>query len=113
MQAKLRVCCSCEWIFKAYKPEDDDPMFEDGELSTNCPKCTWPSYSARYVYGNKAYRYAETQKPWFDRKMSSYALQLRKEIEESSVKNETYTEIQLDNIQRRYNLLKSKGKIKC
>lgn len=49
MQAKLRVCAKCEWIFK-------------GEMS--CPKCGFAYYSARYVYGNKAYRYEITQEPW-------------------------------------------------
>lgn len=67
--AKLRVCASCEWIFTA-----------NGE---GCPKCGFAHYGARYVYGDKAYRYAKSQKPWFDRKMNSYALSLHKEIEDS------------------------------
>ena len=66
--AKLRVCASCEWVF--VKPDD----FE------GCPKCGFGHYGARYVYGNKAYRYLKTQKPWFDRNMNRYALELRKEI---------------------------------
>lgn len=49
MNSKLRVCASCEWIFNT---------------GVECPKCGFGSYSARYVYGNKAYTYAKNQKPW-------------------------------------------------
>lgn len=66
--AKLRVCASCEWIFKL---NGDD----------GCPKCGFAHYGARYVYGNKAYRYAVTQQAWFDKKMSDYAHKLWQEIE--------------------------------
>lgn len=69
--AKLRVCASCEWIFK------DERHPEMG----GCPKCGFAHYGARYVYGNKAYRYAKNQQPWFDNKMSIYAYTLRCEIE--------------------------------
>lgn len=71
-KAKLRVCASCEWIFT-----DDQQYPEHG----GCPKCAFAHYGARYVYGNKAYRYAKTQQPWFDRKMGDYAVKLHKEIE--------------------------------
>jgi hypothetical protein len=66
-QARLFCCMHCEWIYKG------DP----GE----CPKCGWPSYSAHYVYGERAYRYAKTQKPWKDKKMASYEFQLNKIIQ--------------------------------
>lgn len=66
MKAKLRVCASCEWIFT------------DGVA---CPKCQFGSYGARYVYGNKAYRYAKSQKPWFDRKVADYSVKLLQEID--------------------------------
>ena len=69
-KAKLRTCASCEWIFKL-----DDPM-----KSQMCPKCGFGHYSARYVYGNKAYRYAKTQQPWYDKKMADYSYKLRQEI---------------------------------
>ena len=69
--AKLRVCASCEWVFK------DERHPEMG----GCPKCGFAHYGARYVYGDKAYRYAKTQQPWFDNKMSRYAYTLRCEIE--------------------------------
>jgi hypothetical protein len=66
----LRVCASCEWIFH----------IEDADM---CPKCGFGHYGARYVYGKKAYRYAITQKPWFDRKMGTYASKLYEEIKNS------------------------------
>lgn len=64
--AKLRVCASCEWIFN------------DG---IECPKCHFGSYGARFVYGEKCYQYFKSQKPWFDKKMSSYAGTLFKQID--------------------------------
>jgi hypothetical protein len=54
--AKLRVCASCEWVFKLGDSQDCD-----------CPKCGFGSYGARYVYGDKAYTYKKTQKPWKDK----------------------------------------------
>ena len=65
--AKLRVCASCEWVFKLVN--------NDG-----CPKCGFAHQAARYVYGAHAYRYAITQKPWFDKKMSDYEYKLSQEI---------------------------------
>lgn len=65
MKAKLRVCASCEWIFN------------DG---VGCPKCQFGSYGAHYVYGKKAYRYALTQQPWYDRKMAEYSYKLISEV---------------------------------
>lgn len=58
--ADLRVCARCEWIFK-----------KSVEHDFACPKCHFASYSARWVYDNKCYRYAESQKPWLDRKITS------------------------------------------
>ena len=65
-KTKLRCCASCEWIYKGFDKE--------------CPKCAFVSYSAHYVYGGKAYRYAITQEPWMTRKMANYRHQLMKEI---------------------------------
>lgn len=56
--AKLRVCASCEWIFTDKRHPKTD----------GCPKCGFAHYGARYVYGDKAYRYAITQGPWFEQK---------------------------------------------
>ena len=70
MHAKLRVCASCEWVFS------DKRHPETG----GCPKCGFAHYGARYVYGNKAYRYATTQRPWFDKQMADLAVKLRREI---------------------------------
>jgi len=65
MRAKLRVCASCEWIFKGYK---------------SCPKCGFAHYSALYVYGKKCYTYAKTQQPWLDKKIGTYIDTLQEEI---------------------------------
>jgi len=67
LRAKLRVCASCEWIFKTY----DDPT---------CLKCGFGSYGAKYTYGNRAYRYAKTQQPWKDKKLNKYERDLDEEI---------------------------------
>ena len=67
--AILRACASCEWIFKM---EDNDPQ---------CPKCDFGSYGARYAYGNIAYKYAKTQKPWMDKKIHQYTIKLLMEID--------------------------------
>lgn len=74
MIAKLRVCASCEWIFNN---------------GIGCPKCQFGSYGAHRVYGKKAYHYAKTQKPWFDRKIGDYSFKLLQEIKESE-NNEKY-----------------------
>jgi hypothetical protein len=68
--ANLRVCASCEWIFKLPAPD-------------GCPKCQFGHYGARYVYGNKAYRYAVTQKPWYEKKMANLSISLQIEIKRS------------------------------
>jgi len=62
-KAKLRVCASCEWIFKT-------------DVETSCPQCGFGHYSAHYVYGNRAYRYAITQEPWKQKRMMKYEDQL-------------------------------------
>jgi hypothetical protein len=68
LKAKLRVCACCEWIF----------IQEPG--NTGCPKCGFATYGARFVFGNKCYRYALTQQPWFKRRMDEYASNLQTEI---------------------------------
>lgn len=69
--AKLRVCASCEWVFKS-----DLKSYE-------CPKCGFASYGARYVYGKAAYRIAKTQEKWMDKKMFAYETELLREIRDS------------------------------
>lgn len=69
--AKLRVCASCEWIF---------------DNGVGCPKCQFGSYGAYRVYGNKAYSYAKTQKPWFEKKIADYSVKLMIEINNSKQK---------------------------
>jgi len=72
-KAKLRVCASCEWIFKG---------------TEGCPQCGFVSYGARHVYGNRAYRYAQTQKPWKNNQMIMYEMKLNNIIRETQpVKN--------------------------
>ena len=75
-RAPLRVCGSCEWIYH----------IKDAGKEGGCPKCGFASYGARFVYGDKAYRYAETQKPWFDRRMADHASKLHAEIRASRPK---------------------------
>ena len=67
--AALRCCASCEWIWR-----DPDPE------KPGCPQCGFGSYGARWVHGDKAYRYATTQKPWLDKKMAKYERELLREI---------------------------------
>lgn len=64
MRANLRVCMSCEWIWKEDGPRPDTGH-DDG-----CPMCGFGHYGAYFAYGRKAYSYAKTQKPWKDQKMS-------------------------------------------
>lgn len=70
LKANLRVCASCEWIYKGN--------------NTLCPKCGFVSYSARYVYGAKAYQYSVTQEPWLKKKEDQYHFKLLKEIEDTN-----------------------------
>lgn len=63
--ARLRVCASCEWIFRT-----DAPRIEA------CPKCGFGHYSAHYVYGRSAYRHARTQQPWKDKKLLGFEAKL-------------------------------------
>ena len=67
MRAKLRVCASCEWIFKKH---------------ASCPKCGFAHYGAFYVYGNICYKYAVTQQPWMDKKVAAYIFTLREDIKQ-------------------------------
>lgn len=71
-RAKLRVCASCEWIFNE---------------GIECPKCQFGSYGARYVYGDICYRYAKTQHPWRDKKLTNYMVKLDREISDSKKPN--------------------------
>ena len=64
--ANLRTCASCEWI---YNQSDYNP-------DCGCPQCGFGSYGARFVYGDKAYKYAVNQKPWLDKKLSRYESEL-------------------------------------
>jgi len=69
--ANLRVCASCELVFL----RTDSPA---------CPKCGFAHYGARFVYVDKAYRYAKTQEPWIKRKMDKYYLELVSELPKAS-----------------------------
>lgn len=77
-RSDLRVCASCEWVFR--KSEQKDP--DEG-----CPQCHFGHYSARYVYGDSAYRYSKTQKPWKDKKMAEFELLLNRTIREANEKS--------------------------
>jgi len=65
---KLRCCASCQWIFRN---------------GVECPKCGFGSYGARYVFGDAAYRYEISQKPWFEAKLASYSSSLYAQIREN------------------------------
>ncbi len=65
---ELRVCASCEWIFR-YK----DHGYE-------CPKCQFASYSAYSVYQRNAYRYETSQAPWKKKRLDAYSAELDSEI---------------------------------
>lgn len=65
----LRVCASCEWIFKTGGVE--------------CPACGFGSYGARWVYGDKCYTYAKTQEPWKNKRM----FQKEQEVEKERITN--------------------------
>lgn len=65
-RANLRCCASCEWIYEG--------------CNLPCPKCGFASYGAKFVYGNKAYRYKETQEPWIRNKIDRYMTELMDEI---------------------------------
>ena len=67
-RANLRTCASCEWIHTGH----------DG-----CPKCGFATYGARFVYGDKTYRYKHTQEPWMELKLSEYRQTLIDEIRNS------------------------------
>ena len=70
--ALLRVCASCEWIYKVL----------GGHLiiyDYGCPN------------GNKAYRYAKTQKPWMDKKLATYTGKLLDEIDGVVTPKELFT----------------------
>jgi len=64
-RANLRCCASCEWIYEGLR---------------ECPKCGFASYGARYVHGDRAYRYKKTQEPWMNKKIDRYAVKLLGEI---------------------------------
>lgn len=70
LKAKLRICMSCEWVYRG------DP--------SQCPLCGWPSYGARWVYGNKAYDYEMSQKPWKEKKLFKYEEELNRIIREKA-----------------------------
>ena len=65
-KVNLRCCASCKWIYKGF--------------DKSCPKCDFASYSARYVFGNKAYKFSVTQEPWLEDRMTDYRMKLLKEI---------------------------------
>lgn len=61
--ANLRVCASCEWIFKLSEYK-------------SCPKCGFAHYGAYYVYGDRCYKFSKTQEPWLNKKVEDYKYKL-------------------------------------
>ena len=78
IQAKLRVCARCEWVFKRNKCTDEN----------GCPQCGFAHYGARYSYGDIAYLYVRTQKPWFERKMNEYVYDLIRQRDKALKRDE-------------------------
>ena len=71
-RAKLRCCASCEWIYRATEQKSD------------CPRCGFASYGARWVHGPRCYRFERTQEPWSDRQLAKRSTELYNEILEHS-----------------------------
>ena len=74
--ANLRTCACCEWIFT---------MDKQHPTMGGCPQCGFGHYGARHVYGNKAYQYARTQRPWLDKKMAAHADKLQAESRKTAL----------------------------
>lgn len=88
LKAKLRVCASCEWIYKVdglveYVKYDEKGNPTPIMVIATCPKCGWSSYGAKHVFGNKCYKYAKTQEPWIEKKVCVYKMKLMDEVEET------------------------------
>jgi hypothetical protein len=83
LKADLRVCASCEWIYRLSDPLPKEKL-EKGFEQGQCPQCRFASYGARYVFGNKTYRYAITQEPWKRRKLTDFEYQLDCQIQKEN-----------------------------
>jgi predicted RNA-binding Zn-ribbon protein involved in translation (DUF1610 family) len=81
-KANLRCCASCEWIFLRDPNKIDD---DEENYGFDCPKCGFVSYAAHYVYDKKCYKYAKTQEPWLERKISKYRYKLLAEIKQEQI----------------------------
>jgi hypothetical protein len=64
-RANLRCCASCEWIYEGHR---------------DCPKCGFASYGARFVHGDRAYRFKRTQQPWINNKVNRFLNELEEQI---------------------------------
>lgn len=67
--AELRVCGSCEWVFKMTH-------------SVQCPRCGFGSYGAHAVYGYAAYKLAKSQKYWIKKQLIKAEARIAKEAKE-------------------------------
>ena len=56
----------CEFIFRNHE---------------SCPYCEMGHYGARFVYGDKCYKYEKTQEPWRKKKRARYESMLDDIIE--------------------------------
>ena len=64
--ALVRVCASCEWIFR--RP------------ATDCPRCGFASYGAHWAIGPQCYRLEATQERWIARALAMYRQKLEGEV---------------------------------
>lgn len=68
----LFVCASCEWVYRS--PEGP----------TVCPVCQFPGcYGARRTYGENAANYETNQKPWKEKKLSNFSIELDRFIRDN------------------------------
>ena len=71
LQADLRVCASCERIFRRSKH------------SGGCPYCGFAHYGARWALGPRAYKQEQRQEAWRAKVISSFITRLESLIAEA------------------------------
>jgi hypothetical protein len=88
MTAKIRTCASCERIFHI---NNRHPYYG------GCPECGFAGhYGARFVHGNKRYKYKKTQEVWLEKKLEECRYKL---LKGGDMKNNAYiSEVLLDKL---------------
>lgn len=70
-KALLRICASCEFIFR----------WKQRTVVEDCPLCGFGSYSARWVLGTSCYRQEKTQQVWRERQHNALDMLLDDRIQ--------------------------------